>query len=93
VGFNFIVEIDLEMDSKVYPTMTILARVNPPHSDMRLAHGAERVLHCASFDGVLEGSQSPVEVSLSKYLEDQHSVILFAQVGVNNVLHAECVPP
>jgi hypothetical protein len=59
---------------------------------VHLAHGVERVRHCVSFDGVLEGVQSPITVSLSKDLEGRHRVIPVSQVGVNVVHDAECVP-
>jgi hypothetical protein len=55
---------------------------------MHLAHGAERVLHCARFDWVLEGGQSPIMVSLSKDLEDQHKAIPVSKIGFNIFHHA-----
>lgn len=86
---DLLIRVNLPLDPEIYATVRIFPWVRGPHFGARLADHTEGVLHCTSFDGVLEGGQPSVSVFFAKDLEDGHWVLPPSQVGVNIVFLAQ----
>jgi hypothetical protein len=88
----FLVRLDLTLDPKVYAAMQIFAQIRGPQSGVRLAHCAEAVLHCSSFDGLVEGDQPNISISFAEDLEHGDGILSSGKLGIDIVGQAECIP-